>query len=230
MLARFAKGMVLAVLALTLAAGPTWAAAIYDTSALGELIGSRTEGAGITAGGNYATDNLTLRIDWSITDLGGGNWHYRYVWSGYRAPDISHVILDLSDDCVPSNPGCVTNAVFASTTGNKEFNTFGPGPSNPGFPAAASINGVKFDDVIGGAPFTLDFDSNRPPVYGDFYIKGGATSFAYNSGLPDHSSINLQDFIARPNHESIPYPATLVLLGSGLLGLGIAACRGRRAR
>jgi hypothetical protein len=233
---RWRTGFGLAGVLLALMAGQAIAGPMYDTSAIGELIGTRTEGAGLTTGGAYATDRSTFMLSWVITPLAGGTFHYQYTLDGFntrppgvstgpKSPNISHLILDLSETCVdPGDAQCVTNAVYGGGP-HLEFGTFGPAPSNPGFPSAASIGGIKFDDTTGAAPFLVAFDSNRAPVYGDLYLKGGSASFVYNTGLGNHASIYVADFIARPDGTAaaIPEPATWLLFatgGVGLLGYG----------
>jgi hypothetical protein len=225
-------GRVLAGLLLAFMAGQAIAGPIYDTSAVGELTGTRTEGAGLTTGGAYATDRSAFTISWVITPLGGDIFHYQYTFDGFntrppgvstgpKSPNISHMILDLSESCVdPGDAGCVTNAVYGGGP-HLELGTFGPAPSNPGFPSGTSIGGVKFDDTTGAAPFLVAFDSNRAPVYGDVYLKGGSVSFLYNDGLMNHASINVADFIARPDGTlaAVPEPSTWLLLVTGCVGL-----------
>jgi hypothetical protein len=143
-----------------------------------------------------------------------------YSFSGFSSPDISHFTLDLTDDCVgpPVLAGCVSDIDPGVPL---EYADFGPGPSNPGFPGGASLVGVKFDELPDGT-LSISFESNRAPVYGDFYLKGGVDSFAYNDGLADHDSENLMDFIARPNGGvSVPEPGFVLLLGGCLVGLAL---------
>lgn len=199
------------LLALALFAAPMFAAPVYGTDATGELIGSRSEGTpGIVTADNWVGDGAS--IEWTIIDLGGGQWSYTYNFIGWDQPEISHFILDLTDDCVEEQiAGCVVGL-------SGELDSYGPHPSNPNFPVGFGIVGIKFD---GNGPFT--FTSDRDPVWGDFYIKGGNESAAWNSGLTDHSSENILDFIARPNGGELPLvvpePATYLAMGIGLVGL-----------
>ena len=212
--------LTLVVAALVLATTAAFAAPVYGTPA--DLSGSRSEGNGVTTIGDYASDGLMQSISWDITDNGDGTWTYSYTLTNFASPDISHFILDLTDDCVSGNsfadPGCVVTTAEPLAPGTYD----GSLPSNPGMPAP--ITGVKFD--FGSN--TYEFTSNRNPVWGDFYTKGGVDSAAWNDGLENHASEDVMDFIARPDgppDQVIPEPATFLMIGGGLLVVGLIRLR-----
>ena len=200
-----------------------YASPIFGTAA--PLTGTRTESSGeIVTGGGYSTDSGDFTLDWTVTQ-NGGLFTYTYDLSGYTTPAISHLIISLSDGC-SLDTACITDA--SSTITFDVFSGTGQGNSNPGFPAGTSISGVKFNSGSENST-TYTFTSDRAPVYGDFYLKGGSGPFAYNSGLTNSASSDQLAFVARPDtsgsigtQAAVPEPGSLLLFGGGavLLALG----------
>ena len=105
-------------------------------------------------------------------------------------------------------------------------------PGNPGFPAGETIFGIKFD--LNGDQRTVTFDSTRQPMWGDFYAKGGSSSFAYNADV-GVGVANVNDYNAVPIDalggslskvlvpDTIPEPTSMMLLA--IAGAAIAARR-----
>lgn len=162
------------------------------------------------------------RIDWTVSQAAmGGPWTYSYTLTVADDPEISHWILELT-------PG-VTLEDFISNNwpeDDLEFNTFGPSPSNPGFPEGCEFYGVKFDDVEELSQ-TFVFTTNIAPVWGDFYANGGVTTRVFNESICDPDpqnppmdlSINCK--ILRPDSVGviIPEPNTVILAMLGALPL-----------
>ncbi len=178
--------------------GQAGAAPVYDTSVgPGNLSGSRTFSATefeLDAGGNGISSSTfgSLTISWDIGYTMGVTpsvtpWRYSYTvsWTPSNSlSNISHFILDLSDNCSLTGSNCVVDPVKVNAQGVASSASVTPGIYNEGGSnpfMGGEIKGVKFN-VEMGTPYTIEFDSARAPVWGDFYTKGGSPSDAPSGG------------------------------------------------
>lgn len=193
------------------------------------LTGDRStdeEPGGLAGYGAY--EGTGFQIGWDIT-WEGGYWHYAYTFTGLEK-SISHLVIDVTNTCL-DDPACVSNMTTNSDEDVTNYFYFdGDGVDG----------GVKFD-FGGGEDFTVEFDSNRYPVWGDLAVKDGGgdgvcpepgtTNAVCNLGMYDHNIEDILAFIATPDSElipptGIPVPAAVWLFGSGLLGMvGVARRR-----
>ena len=201
------RGTVFALVICALAA-PAGASVIYGEAA--PMSGSRS----VATPGLLTTepDWQDAVIEWSIVDNGDLTLTYTYTLTNFDRPGISYFTLDFSDDCVADSvlldPDCLADFEF----NDMPSNLLEPGDRD------GIIGAVKFD-VGADGDLTYSFISNRMPVYGDLYIKGGHSAL-FNTGFGDHDSMlrTAEDFIARPD-GIVPEPATLLLIAGGLVVL-----------
>lgn len=175
-----------------------------------------------------------FRVTWTISQNPDLTWHYKYEFTKADGTALekltSHFIISLSDDIQETD---LFNFSVDSNADEIEFGTFGPASGNPGFPSGKSIFGVKIG--LHNDQTVAEFDSNRQPMWGDFYAKDGVTeglwNYAYNTDI-GVTVANPLDYLTAPVDASggelhkvlvpdtiIPEPATICLLGLGSLAL-----------
>lgn len=180
---------------------------------------------GIDGVGKWMTDG-TVTFAWEVTDNTTA-WHYKYTLS-VPTQSISHFIIEVSSIF---SLGDMSNAqALEGSFGSILLEDFDQSNGNPDIPG--TIHGIKFDDTT-GTTLTIEFDSIRKPVWGDFYAKDGGnpTNQAWNVGLtasdtdPSAPASNgsVDNHVLVPD-SYVPEPASLALL------IGSVGCLLRRRR
>lgn len=210
--------LVLAVMGILGAAMAAQASGPVYTGNLSQLEGEVTG----VPGSNWISGNP--RLSWAVTWT-GTNWNYAYNFSVDKPGGVSHFILETSPTFTADNIWGYSGFSQASID---TWTRDAQGKSNPFMPLSG-IYGIKFESFNPtGQYVTIAFNSDRAPVWGDFYVKdgkaGGVENAVWNTGFtvidtdplggPANGSMGYHilrpDTLADTIPSQVPEPGTIV--------------------
>lgn len=173
-----------------------------------DYTGSRTTSRQIIATDGWTGSNGGFKVAWEI-EFEGSEFDYKYTFSATNDGDLQKAIN------------------FLALRVSPDFSAWDVAPGDYHI-ANVDFLGYKFAalywDNLNSKNLTVEFDSLNQPVWGSFLAAnlfyGIPIATAVNAGVPffmDEGG-NIGCFIPVPDSK-IPVPPSILLLGSGLLGL-----------
>jgi hypothetical protein len=166
-------------------------------------------------GGWVSDDSHPVSLSWTVAQNNDLSWHYSYVFNRDGAQgNLSHLILETSQNLAH---GDIRNATPNIQWSDPRW--YAPGPSNPNMPG--SIYGVKFEPFPESFISTIDFDSSRAPMWGDFFAKDGSVGGSlWNAGFTAIDPTSAVSSGSIDNHILVPDTQTSTIPAPGAILLG----------
>jgi len=192
--------------------------------------------AGVIANGSW---NGAFKVNWKIQQ-DGANYHYIYTITNnsdepLKTP-IRHLLLEVNPTLSPTNYAEMLKLNRGSILESPEL--YSKSGDNRGLPS--ELYAIKFElEETSDGVAVLEFYSNRPPVWGDFYAQGKGNRYAYNTGLEsefgtesENNGAGLSVWLPVPTtgniEVAVPEPQTYIILGTALF-IAFLAKRRREA-
>jgi hypothetical protein len=192
------------------------------TSYSGSL--TSADGGIVGTGGWVADSESPVTVHWTVTQNDNLTWHYHYqLDSAGLQGELSHLVIETSLTFTAND---IANDVPSVEASSPQWHT----ESNGNFHIPEDLFGIKFEEVS-GTVVTIDFDSPRNPVWGDFFGKSGSKAGEiWNAGFtvsdfdpvegPGNGSVAYHALVPDTTTISNPAPGAVLLaaIGTGLVG------------